>query len=100
MTIVRYNDDATTRKAIGTGEQPSVALAQSAIPAVKKANPAADIEAKFAIKTFPLAIGVRKNEPELKTFLDSWVKTNLQNGKLNSIFKEYHGASLPAEIPH
>ena len=34
-----------------------------------------------------LGIGLRKNEPALKARLDGWVRDNLQNGKLNAVYK-------------
>jgi polar amino acid transport system substrate-binding protein len=98
VNIVRYEDDATTNTAVSTGQQDYIAAAMSVIPAVKKANPSRDVEPKFVMKTFPLGIGLRKNEPELKAWLDTWVKANLKNGKLNDVYKKYFGASLPAEM--
>jgi polar amino acid transport system substrate-binding protein len=50
------------------------------------------------MKGFPLGIGLRKNEPELKAYLDGWVRTNVQNGKLNDIYKKYFGVSLPGDM--
>lgn len=39
VTIVRYEDDATTNTAVSTGQQDYLAAAPSVIPAVKKAKP-------------------------------------------------------------
>jgi polar amino acid transport system substrate-binding protein len=98
VSIVRYEDDATTNTAVSTGQQDYIAAAMSVIPAVKKSNPSRDVETKFAMKGYPLGIGLRKNEPELKSYLDGWVKTNMQNGKLNDIYKKYFGTALPADM--
>lgn len=98
VNIVRYEDDATTNTAVSTGQQDYIAAAMSVIPAVKKSNPSRDVEVKFAMKDYPLGIGLRKNEPGLKTYLDGWVKTNLQNGKLNDIYKKYFGTALPGAM--
>ncbi|NEX61256.1 transporter substrate-binding domain-containing protein [Noviherbaspirillum galbum] len=98
VSIVRYEDDATTNTAVSTGQQDYIAAAMSVIPAVKKNNPARDVEVKFAMKAFPLGIGLRKNEPELKAYLDGWVKTNMANGKLSEIYKKYFGTALPADL--
>jgi polar amino acid transport system substrate-binding protein len=98
VNIVRYEDDATTNTAVATGQQDYIAAAMSVIPQVKKANPSRDVEAKFSMKGFPLGIGLRKNEPELKAYLDGWVRTNVQNGKLNDIYKKYFGVSLPGDM--
>lgn len=45
-----------------------------------------------------LAIGLRKNEPALKDKLDNWVRANLKNGELNTIYKQFHGVDLPQEV--
>jgi polar amino acid transport system substrate-binding protein len=30
--------------------------------------------------------------------LDEWVTANLKNGKLNAIYKKFHGSDLPAAM--
>ncbi|RJG02429.1 transporter substrate-binding domain-containing protein [Noviherbaspirillum sedimenti] len=98
VTVVRYEDDATTNTAVATGQQDYIAAAMSVLPQVKKANPSRDVESRFSMKGFPLGIGIRKNEPELKSYLDGWVRTNVQNGKLNEIYKKHFGTALPADM--
>lgn len=98
VTIVRYEDDATTNTAVATGQQDFIATPPSVIAAVKKANPARDIQIKFVMKTYPYGVGLRKNEPDLKAWLDSWVKKNLKNGKFNEMYMRYHGMPLPPEM--
>ena len=44
-----------------------------------------------------LAIGVRKDEPKLLAWINDWVKTNLKNGKLAAIYKQYHGVDIPTD---
>lgn len=98
ITVVRYEDDATTNTAVATGQQDYIAAAGSVIPAVKASNPNRDIEVKFLMYAFPYGVGLRKNEPELKAWLDGWVDTNLKNGKLNEIYVRHFGISLPEEM--
>jgi polar amino acid transport system substrate-binding protein len=50
------------------------------------------------MQTFHLAIGLRKNEPRLMEWVNGWVKANLKNGKLNDIYKSYHGVGVAADI--
>jgi polar amino acid transport system substrate-binding protein len=97
-TITRYEDDATTNTAVATGQQDYLAAAPSVIPAVKKANPARDIEIKFVMKSFPYGVGLRKDDTALKAWVDGWVKTNLKNGQFNTIYKKHFGMSLPEEM--
>lgn len=98
VNIVRYEDDATTNTAVSTGQQDYLAAAISVIPAVKKTNPSRDLETKFVMKTFPYAIGLRKGDTALKNWLDAWVRTNLKNGRINTIYKTYFGISLPEDM--
>lgn len=98
LSIVRYEDDATTNTAVATGQQDYLAAAPSVIPAVKKTNPARDIEIKFVMKSFPYGVGLRKDDVALKGWVDGWVKTNLKNGKFNEIYKRHFGMSLPEEM--
>lgn len=98
VTVVRYEDDATTNTAVVTGQQDFIATPPSVIATLKKVNPSRDIVSKFTLKTNPYAVGLRKNEPELKGWLDNWVKTNLKNGKFNQMYTRYHGMPLPPEM--
>ncbi|MEJ8825375.1 transporter substrate-binding domain-containing protein [Variovorax humicola] len=98
VTVVRYEDDATTNTAVATGQQDYMAAAPSVIPAVKKANPSRDIDIKFVMKSFPYGVGLRKDDSALKAWVDGWVKTNLKNGKFNEIYKRHFGMSLPEEM--
>ena len=98
ITTVRYEDDATTNTAVVTGQQDYIATPPSVVMALKKVNPSRDLAIKFTMKTNPYGVGLRKNEPELKAWLDNWVKTNLKNGKLNAIYLRHHGMPLPAEM--
>ena len=45
-----------------------------------------------------MAVGLRKNDPELKAWIDEWVATNLKNGKLNGIYVKYFNQNLPENI--
>lgn len=98
FTVQRYDDDATLVTAAVSGQAGAVATSETLVNQIKARNETLAFEPKFTITTFDLAIGIRKNEPELKAKLDEWVSANLKNGKLNEIYKKYHGAELPAEM--
>ena len=38
-----------------------------------------------------------RDEPKLKEWVNGWVKTNLKNGKLAAIYKQYHGVDIPTD---
>jgi polar amino acid transport system substrate-binding protein len=97
VNIVRYEDDATTNTAVATGQQDVIAAAASVVAQVNRANPSRDLEIKFVMSSAPYAIGIRKNEAELKAWLDQWVKGQIASGDLNTIYKKHFGIELPAE---
>ena len=97
--IVRYEDEATTNTAVATGQQSVLAAALSTANDVAAQNPGLGMEVKLNMADYPMAIGLRKDDTELKAWVDDWVATNLKNGKLNAIYEKYFHQSLPATIP-
>jgi polar amino acid transport system substrate-binding protein len=96
--LVRYEDDATMALAVASGQVDILATARSLLPAISRKNPARAVESKIVMQTFHLAIGLRKGEPRLMEWVNGWIKANLKNGKLNEIYKSYHGVGIAADI--
>ncbi|MET3178239.1 UNVERIFIED_ORG: polar amino acid transport system substrate-binding protein [Variovorax guangxiensis] len=96
--IVRFDDDATSITAVVSGQADIFATAPPLLKTINEKNPAKQMEPKFTMKVNMLAIGMRKNEPRLKAKLDEFVKAQLKSGELNSIYKKFHGADLPADV--
>ena len=97
--LIRYEDDATMALAFASGQVDVLATARSLLPAISKKNPARTLEPKITMQTFYLAIGMRKNEPKLLDWVNKWVRTNLENGKLVAIYKTWHGIEIdPAPL--
>ena len=96
--ILRYDDDATLVTAVVSGQADIAANTPTVIAAIKEKRPNDPLEVKFVMATFPYAIGLRKNEPELRAWLDSWVEENMKNGKLPAIYKKWQGTDLPSTI--
>jgi len=95
--LVRYEDDATMALAVASGQVDILATARSLLPAISKKNPARTVESKITMQNNYLAIGMRKDEPKLLAWVNGWVKTNLMNGKLAAIYKQYHGVDIPTD---
>ena len=98
VQIVRYEDDATLAMAVASGQADLFATGRAQVLNINSKNPSRDLEPKITLQTFYLAIGVRKNEPELLNWVNDWVKANLKNGKLSAINKKYHGFELSPEL--
>ena len=96
--IVRYEDDATEAQAFVSGQVDLFSTAELLMAPIAARNPSRQLELKFVIDTFNLAIGVKQGEPRLLQTVSDWVKTNLKNGKLNEIYKKYHGNDLPDSV--
>jgi len=98
VQIVRYEDDATLALAVASGQADLFATGRAQVININKKNPARELEPKITLQTFYLAIGVRKDEPELLKWVNAWVKTNLKNGRLNAINKAYHEVDLSPDV--
>jgi polar amino acid transport system substrate-binding protein len=98
MKLVRYEDDATEAQAFLSGQVDIFSTAELLVAPIDKKNPARQVEVKFVLDTFKLAIGVKKDEKRLLEEVDKWIATNLKNGKLDVIYKKYHGNGLPDVI--
>jgi polar amino acid transport system substrate-binding protein len=96
--IVRYEDDATTAQAFVSGQVDLFTTGELLLAPIAARNPSRQLELKFVLETFKLAVGVKQGETRLLQTVSDWVKTNLKNGKLNEIYKKHHGNDLPDVI--
>jgi polar amino acid transport system substrate-binding protein len=97
VKITRFEDDPTSTTAITSGQLQIYATSLPLLNQLKKTNPNVDLQVKFVMNGFPLGIALRKNEPQLQSFLNTWVETNLKNGKLVDTYKKWHGVTLKAD---
>ncbi|MDF2813643.1 MAG: amino acid transporter [Microvirga sp.] len=98
LTLARFDDDATMVTAALSGQADCVATSATIVNQIGVKNAARAFEPKVVIRNFDLAIGLRKGEPRLTEKLNDWITTNLKNGKLNEIYKKFHGSELPADM--
>src|SRR5262245_35190656 len=98
MKLVRYEDDATEAQAFLSGQVDIFSTAELLVAPIDKKNPARQVEVKFVLDTFTLAVGVKKDEKRLLEEVNKWIATNLKNGRLDAIYRKYHGNGLPESI--
>jgi polar amino acid transport system substrate-binding protein len=96
--IIRFEDEATTMTAVVSNQVDIVAIAQSLVDLINKKNPSLNLEPKLTLRTATMGVGMRKDDVELKTWTDQWVKTNIANGKLQAIYKKFQGTDLPEAV--
>jgi len=94
-TLVRYEDDATANTALIAGQVDAIGTPSFTVQTLAQKNPAKNLEVKFMVSATPLAIGLRKNEPELMAWVNTWIEKNTANGVLNRIYKQHMGIDLP-----
>src|SRR6201995_4974583 len=95
MKLVRYEDDATEAQAFLSGQVDIFSTAEMIVPQIDKKNPARQVELKFVLDNFKLAVGVKKDEKRLLDEVNVWIAANLRNGRLNELNKKYFGGDLP-----
>jgi polar amino acid transport system substrate-binding protein len=98
MKLVRYEDDATETQAFLSGQVDIFSTAEMMVPQIDKKNPARQVELKFVLDNFKLAVGVKKDEKRLVDAVNAWIAANLKNGRLNELNKKYFGDDLPELI--
>lgn len=98
IEVVRFDDESTNMTALASGQVDIVVQEPATIAAVAQRNPGRQIEAKFILTQFAVGIGLRRNEPALKAWLDQWVKGHMADGKLNAIYRKFHGSDLSEEV--
>lgn len=96
--IVRFDDEATTLTAVTSGQFKLVAQNPAMVKLMNEKAPGLDLEPKFTLKQIEFGIGVRKGNDDVKQWLNSWIRTNLKNGKLDAFYKKYNGVGLPQRI--
>lgn len=96
--VIRFDDEAASITAAATGQTDIVAITPPIIAAIAKRDPARQFEVKFILKSYELGVAMRKGQPKLMAAVNSWIKANLANGKLNDIHMKYAGVPIPEEI--
>jgi polar amino acid transport system substrate-binding protein len=96
--IAHYDDDATEVTAAVSGQVDCVGTSATIINQIGVKNPARTFESKIPLASFDLAIGLKKGEQRLMDKLDAWIAENVKNGKLNAIYKKFHGVELPPDM--
>ena len=98
MKLVRYEDDATEQQAFQSGQVDIFSTAEMLVPQIDKRAPNRQVEVKFVLDNFKLAIGVKKDEKRLLEEVNKWIAARLKDGTLNAIYKKQFGSDLPDMI--
>jgi polar amino acid transport system substrate-binding protein len=92
--IVRFDDDATSIAALGAGQVDALGTADNRTLILNKRFPD-KFEVKYELGLFYYSVGMRRGDPDLLHWVNTWVFVNMHNGKLGDIFEKAVGQKLP-----
>jgi polar amino acid transport system substrate-binding protein len=95
VTIIRYEDDATTFQALLSGQVDMIGTGNLVAAALAKKHPG-KISLKFILRLSPMHIGVRRHEPDLLQWLNTFVFYHKMNGDLGKLYLRWLGEPMPA----
>lgn len=95
LTILRFEDDATTMQALFSGQVEAIAGPDAQANAAIKARGETETELKFVFGMQPNSMTVRKDAYELKQWLNNTIYFIKQNGELDAIAQKWVGSPLP-----
>ncbi|MGH6862583.1 MAG: transporter substrate-binding domain-containing protein [Phyllobacterium sp.] len=96
--IVRFEDDATLITAAVTGQLDIISSQSAVLGGINAKRTAKPLDLKFTQAETNLGIAIAKGEKPLQDWLNNWVKTNFDNGKLREIFRTFHKRELPDDL--
>lgn len=96
--ILRFEDDATLITSVVSGQVDIISSQSAVIGGINDRRKAGPIEIKFVQKETNLGIGVPKDNPELLAWVNTWVKSNVENKKLREIFTKFQHRDLPDDL--
>jgi polar amino acid transport system substrate-binding protein len=98
VELVRFDDESTTMTAVLSGQLDFVAQSTTLNEAVNRRNPSRQLETKVVLRNSLHGMAMRKGDDKLKAWVDQWIKTNMDNGKLQAIYRKHQNIDLPAEV--
>ncbi len=95
LTILRFEDDATTMQALFSGQVQAIAGPDAQANAAMKLRGESDTEVKFFFGKQPNSMTIRKDAWELRQWLNNFIYYIKQNGELDTIAQKWVGSPLP-----
>lgn len=98
-TIVRFDDEASSVGALATGQVDAYATGYPlALPLIRR-FPDRGYEGKLELRRSYYAAGVRRDEPGLLHWVNTWIWFRLNDGSLGRIYQKWVGTALPPLPP-
>ncbi|MGH7067716.1 MAG: hypothetical protein ACREFO_12405 [Acetobacteraceae bacterium] len=87
-------NDSATLAALATGQVDAIGPADVLAAELIKPYPDKHVQVKFAFRKGYFGIGLRRGEPDFQRRLNTFVFSNMANGKLSAIAGKWEGVSF------
>lgn len=95
---VRFEDDATLITALASKQLDIVSTQSAVLAAINDRRPDDRLDVSFVQQSLDLGIALPQGEPELREWLNGWIKENFANGTIPVLFKKFHDRDLPEDL--
>ena len=90
--IQRYDDDATTSQALFAGQVAGIVTSGALAKAVEQRDP--NLKTQFVVSSAPMAIGLRRDDPEMLHWLNTEIFMLQTTGELQALQRKWMGAEV------
>lgn len=95
IEILRFDDYASLLQAMVSGQIDAMGGGDYGDIYLKKSATGDDFEMKYILKTFYFGVGVRRGNPDLLQWLNTFIFTVRQDGTLDALSQKYRKTPLP-----
>ncbi len=97
--IIRFDDEASAQNALATGQADAYSTGEPlALPLIRR-YPDRNFEGKLVLRRSFYAAAVRRDEPGLLRWVDTFIWFHINDGSLGKIYQKWVGSPLPALPP-
>lgn len=94
--IMRFEDDASVQQALISGQIDLTTTGEAVVKTIINQNPSANLEIKFTTFTQHGSIAMRRGQPELLRWVNTWLMWVKNTGWLESTHQKWLGTPMPA----
>lgn len=93
--IMRFEDDSSTNQALLSGQIDLTTTGEAVVQTIIQQNPSADLEIKFTTFTQHGSIAMRRGQPELLRWVNTWLMWVKNTGWLEATHQKWLGKPMP-----
>jgi len=91
--IQRYDDDASTNQALLAGQVAGIVTSGALAAAIKDRNPALGLEIRFVVSEAPMAIGIRRGDPDWLHWINTCLFMLWTNKEIQALQQKWMGVA-------